>query len=341
MRATLFLNTVASKLRTWGVPISIVIGSILIAAAYVLPNITTKEIATAVSPSFAEANSNDDLLKSLAGKDSDGDGLPDWEEALYGTDPNKVISNKFNIPDGEAVKQGLLTPQSQIATSTDASDIPQPAPATDSLTDAFAKTFFQQYMAASGGQTLDPASEQTLLTQLVTQFVANAPAITSSYATSSVAVSAGETPLEYAGAVEAVLTADDAGISVKDSDLIALLEDGTINDDTDSLQKLKTLSVTYRKFSTDLSALTAPPSLLGAHLMLVRSFDELSLATALTAKLNDDPLAALTSIAVYSSAPEDFVHAASTISDEVESTAGVPKKGAPGYLLYTVEQAGK
>ncbi|MEK7582072.1 MAG: thrombospondin type 3 repeat-containing protein, partial [Patescibacteria group bacterium] len=32
---------------------------------------------------------NDITLGQLIGKDTDGDGLKDWEEMLWGTDPNK------------------------------------------------------------------------------------------------------------------------------------------------------------------------------------------------------------------------------------------------------------
>jgi len=38
--------------------------------------------------------------------DSDHDGLPDWEEALYGTDPHNPDTDGDGTPDGEEIKEG-------------------------------------------------------------------------------------------------------------------------------------------------------------------------------------------------------------------------------------------
>ncbi|MBI4132165.1 MAG: hypothetical protein HY474_00865 [Candidatus Sungbacteria bacterium] len=41
----------------------------------------------------------------LAARDSDGDGLRDWEEALYQSDPQKIDSDGDGTPDGEEVRK--------------------------------------------------------------------------------------------------------------------------------------------------------------------------------------------------------------------------------------------
>ncbi len=41
-----------------------------------------------------------------AGKDSDGDGLKDWEEAVWGTDPQNPDTDGDGMPDGEEIKEG-------------------------------------------------------------------------------------------------------------------------------------------------------------------------------------------------------------------------------------------
>lgn len=43
---------------------------------------------------------------SYATLDSDNDGLPDWEEKLYGTDPNNPDTDGDNTPDGKEIKLG-------------------------------------------------------------------------------------------------------------------------------------------------------------------------------------------------------------------------------------------
>ena len=46
------------------------------------------------------------IQKSLAEKDSDKDGLKNWEEALWGTDPNNSDTDGDGTPDGEEVGLG-------------------------------------------------------------------------------------------------------------------------------------------------------------------------------------------------------------------------------------------
>ena len=47
-------------------------------------------------------------VSDLVNKDTDSDGVPDWEESLWGTDPTKKVSNQDGIPD-EAYIEKLKT----------------------------------------------------------------------------------------------------------------------------------------------------------------------------------------------------------------------------------------
>ncbi|MGZ2907003.1 thrombospondin type 3 repeat-containing protein, partial [Pseudomonas aeruginosa] len=77
-------------------------------------------------------------------KDSDNDGLPDWEEALYGTDPHNAHSISPTLTDGQAVAEGLIKPQMSIASSSPQNildSIPGQLPADGSLTQQFSQDF--------------------------------------------------------------------------------------------------------------------------------------------------------------------------------------------------------
>ena len=53
------------------------------------------------------SDSNQQLaLAKDTNKDSDGDGLKDWEEALYGTNPQKADTDGDGTPDGEEIRLG-------------------------------------------------------------------------------------------------------------------------------------------------------------------------------------------------------------------------------------------
>ncbi|MDP3402478.1 MAG: thrombospondin type 3 repeat-containing protein, partial [bacterium] len=89
------------------------------------------------------AQSSEELLREYAAKDSDSDGLPDWQEALYGTDPFNPESFRVGILDGEAVAQGLIEPRVTVRAEkepTNLDSIPGTVAAPSSLTDRFSQT---------------------------------------------------------------------------------------------------------------------------------------------------------------------------------------------------------
>lgn len=82
--------------------------------------------------------------------DSDHDGLPDWEEALYGTDPHNPDTDGDGTSDGKEIALGrnplvkgpkdfLAVKDNPVATSTDKENL--------TVTDTFARDFFAKYIA--------------------------------------------------------------------------------------------------------------------------------------------------------------------------------------------------
>src|ERR1035437_7373016 len=74
------------------------------------------------SPPVVQASTETALLQAIASKDSDSDGLPDWEESRYGTDPHVADTFHLGMTDGESVAKGLIVPKAiadiPVATST-------------------------------------------------------------------------------------------------------------------------------------------------------------------------------------------------------------------------------
>jgi hypothetical protein len=64
---------------------------------------------TYIKPGGTNNNNNLSVLSATTTPseiDSDHDGLPDWEEALYGTDPHNPDTDGDGTPDGEEIKEG-------------------------------------------------------------------------------------------------------------------------------------------------------------------------------------------------------------------------------------------
>ncbi len=86
-----------SKKFVASLSVAVILILIAIALSYQKPNITK----------YGDNNllaSN--ATSSINEKDSDNDGLPDWEEALYGTNPNNPDTDGDGTPDGEEIKEG-------------------------------------------------------------------------------------------------------------------------------------------------------------------------------------------------------------------------------------------
>lgn len=86
-----------------------------------------------------------DSVADLINKDSDRDGLKDWEEALYGTDPNNKDSNNNGVLDGTEVHKQ----------NTDKNNSSSGQPTT-STTEQFGQQFFVAASALKNAGKFDP-----------------------------------------------------------------------------------------------------------------------------------------------------------------------------------------
>ena len=316
---------------------SLIVATLLIGGAYISSG------QTIFSHQVASAESTDDLLKSYAAKDSDGDGLPDWEEALYGTDPNKAISNPFGIPDGEAVAEGKLGPQTlkdqlpKTDAPTPVSDLPGTDPASGSVTEQFSEQFLQAYMAKSNGQPLSDTDQQDLVNSLL-QNVGSLTAgmFDSHYTIVSIHTNTSESVLTYAGGVEDIIQAHD--VAQGNAEPITLMQSLLENSDESARTKLKTLSDSYAAITKDLVAQSVPPSLAANHLMLIQSFDSLAKATAAVTNYEKDPVAVLGSLKIFQPASQAVLNSLSQIAAAVLTT-GEPAPGTPGAMIVNMARS--
>jgi hypothetical protein len=300
-------------------------------------------------PSFlnsraVNAESTEELLKAYSSKDSDGDGLPDWQEALYGTDPNKAISNPFGILDGEAAKEGKLTPNalaSQLpsaeATTTKltSDDLPGVDPAPGSLTEQFSHEFLQDIVEASAGKPLDDATKQQIQQALFAKYTALAQqSFASNYTIISVHTQAGLSISDYAAGVESALK--DNEVAQGEGDPISLMDSLINKNDATARPKLARLAKAYAAMRDQLLRTPAPPALANQHLELIQSLDSLSKATTAVLYYEKDPIAMLGGIGIYTPMFKKFIGALTGMGTAILAQ-GEPSAGQPGsYILAIV-----
>jgi len=324
--------------RTLRISAASFIALLMVGAAYVLsgPNFFTNRIAN--------AGTTDELLKAYAAKDTDGDGLPDWQEALYGTDPNKADTDGDGISDGEAAKEGKLTPnalasqlpEEQAGTTTTQdilNDVPGIDPAPGSITEQFSQEFLQEITQASNGQPMTDDEQQALVQKLVEKFSAQAAqSFNSSYTLVSVHTNANMDIRTYAGAVEDVLKTNE--VPDGQGDPLALMQAVIQDNDASARKELENLAGAYGSIRDGLLTISVPPALASDHLELIRSFDSLAKSTNLTTHYEKDPLGTLGAISNYQPSFAGITDGIRGIATEILAN-GEPAAGEPGAYIVS------
>lgn len=298
-RDSICLTAVTLSPRTVSIVIALFLSGSFIALGYYF--------SSPLSPRFANAESAEALLKAYAEKDTDADGLPDWQEALYGTDPQNASSAAAGMTDAEAVASGAVKPKfasEAIPAPEPVSEdmFPGPSAAKGSFTERFSQSFIQQYLSG-GAQNLETSGKQALVANLLATFSKEAQVLVqSSYTASSVRTSSSLSATAYAAALESVFASYDIS---DDFGTVASLSDRLVTKEDESARpKLRKLQAALEGATRDFTAVEAPAAHAADHLILIRSFDTLAKIAALMVSYEDDPVAALGALGAYAPASE-------------------------------------
>jgi len=319
-------------LRHWRIAFSALLSAVIIATAYMFAH-------SVESPQSAQASTETALLQAIAAKDSDGDGLPDWEEALYGTSPNTIDTFHLGMTDGEAVAKGLVVPRAvadvSVATSSqnslDSNGLPPP-PAEGTLTDAFAKNFFTLYLSAkqaNGGADLTQSDIQNVANQAI-QSLSSVVTIAPDFKSVNdltISGSGVDALATFAVSAEAVLLKNTSNATTSE---INYLKNALLNNDDTALPYIASIAKAYRDSATGLAALPVPMELAVNDLMLINTMMYISeIATDFT-QVYTDPLAAILALQQYPQATQSLGTAFVHIGDIYAASGISLHTGTPG-----------
>ncbi|MBI5405574.1 hypothetical protein HY972_00845 [Candidatus Kaiserbacteria bacterium] len=312
--------------------------AVLVAGAYLLAR-------GIESPSVAEASTETALLQAIAVKDSDGDGLPDWEEALYGTSPNIVDTFSLGMTDGQAVAKGLVVPKAiadiAVATSSpsapDADGLP-PAPAEGTLTNAFTKSFLSLYLAArqaAGGADLSEADMRNIANESI-RSISSMVAIAPDYKSAkdiTVSGSGRDALTAFATSAEAVFAKNRPDTSKSE---VEYLKDALEKNDATAFSSIASIAKAYRDAAAGLAMLPVPQELAADDLLLVNTMIRISGITSDFARVNDDPLATIVALEQYPDAAQSLATAFLHIREIYAATGVSLSAGAPGASFVNI-----
>lgn len=316
--------------RTISLGVSVLAALGLVFAAYAL--------SRPIAPPLVEAGISEELLRTYASQDSDNDGLFDWKEVLYGSDVNDPRSIDPSLLDGEAVERGLVSPkfvsETPAADPVSVEELGGTPPTPGSLTDSFARLFFEQYISL-GSAELTPEGRQAFVAELSRQFQEQGTRkLSSTLTVVSLRVSTSQSFLSYIEEVERILLVHE--VPEGNENPLPFLEALIVGGNVTAKEKLLVLVTAYENIARDLRLVEVAPEDIDTHLAIVRSFDVLSRTTAALSNYDRDPVLALNALGMYPDTWKTLSSSFVTLGTKIVSTGGEPLPTAPGALIVSL-----
>ncbi len=270
-----------------------------------------KEIFTG---SGAQANSplvvENQTVTSLVNQDSDGDGISDWEETLWGTDKNKKITFN-NTPDSTYIDNKKK--ELNIEGSVNVNKLTE--------TDKFAREFFSTFTAMKASGQVDSDTINGFSNALG-QKVAN-PNLVDQYTEKDVKIDTSVDnndpthKLAYYTSLERLLQSyKTSGIG----DELDIVNSGlTLSPTTtpDSFAKLPIIANAYQDFAQKVMDLTVPSELATFHLQIANSAHNTGISVQNMSQIISDPLIGLEGLSQYQKYSDALVKAVEDLSTAV------------------------
>ena len=222
---------------------------------------------------------------SLIQKDTNKNGIPDWEEYLWGLDPNK---------NGPENKEFILAKKNSLIQSGDMTPLDDSKAISDH--DMLSQEFFATVIALQQTGELDETSMNSIA-ENVGKNIETTP-IPDVYTNSMLAITTDSTLSEknYQESLSALIN------KYKDADIgneLTFIVQGISNNDPQALYAAKTVAEAYRSFSKEFIKIPVPKSIAVAHLSAANNYEKVGQIINDLAKTLSDPLVGMKSIVNY------------------------------------------
>lgn len=222
--------------------------------------------------------------------DSDIDGLPDWQEELYGSDPQKTDTDEDGTNDGDEITLDrdptIPGPKDPLITRADLINMQVGSSTPGTITDKASIELFTNYLMLKKQGTLKPEDEAKLVDDISKQVTASA-SLKDKYALKDLTVteSTNETITIY-------------GDRIAQAALAFYYELDSYKNFQDAEYLLK-ISAAYKKYGDTLFVVRVPNVMQDVHLVLVNYMYKTSTFFEVLSKADADPMAGLVVASQY------------------------------------------
>ena len=236
-------------------------------------------------------------VEELMKKDSDADGVADWEENLWGTDSNNPTT--FNgVPDATYIankKKDLNVAQVDNTNLTE--------------TDKFAREFFAAFSAMKASGQVDSTSINNFSNALGQKIIN--PNIVDQFSAKDVKVD-NNNDTNNQKKYYAVLQKTFKGYqSIGLGDELSIISGEIGSPETsispDQSKKLLDIAKAYKSFAQDVIQTPVPSDLVNYHLQIANSSNNIGLSVENMSKVKGDPIVGLSGISEYQKYSDDLV----------------------------------
>jgi len=279
-----------------GIVSALILGVAVVSSAFLLTREAPLTDRAVASPSSA-------LRSEIIEKDSDNDGLLDWEEELWGTDPFVVDSDGDGILDGEFVA----------ARKKDKSTVEILADENLNFSARFSRDFFGAYLEFKADEVLTEAEQGQLIKIMLDGTQPNLPAITSVAEITTTPTSIEAQEIYLRDTLQAIQNATPKGVLESE---IVLLEKAFEGNQIYLLDNVMQIAGGYGTLSVTLSGMAAPKSFAQQHAALITATERLAVIIAAFGNADEDPLYALAALPAYE---EETLRLARTLSNLIDA----------------------
>jgi hypothetical protein len=241
-------------------------------------------------------------IKDLVQKDSNNNGIPDWEEALWGLDPTK---------NGDSNKEFIMSKRQALTQGADATPVQsQSTPENQQL----AQDFFATIMSLQETGNLDDNSMQAI-SDAIGQKITATPlpdiytlAMTKTIATTQLA------RINYLNDYGQLI------IKYKNDNIggeLAYVDVALQNNDPGAVALVEKIAASYRSFGKDLMNLSVPESIAPTQVALANDYDKVGQSLGGLTQILTDPVVGMKALINYKTYSDALLTDTKNLSDKI------------------------
>ncbi len=247
-----------------------------------------------------------------AEKDTDNDGLLDWEEALWKTDPEIVDTDGDGISDGEEVRAGrnpklagacdekekkcsdkLQSPE-EISKNQN-SDPEEPSTFTAKIAQEFGKNYFAG-KGLVGGESLSASAQQSLADSITLGIEQGVAAYQDVFTKEDIKISKFLSPKLYLNKLGGAFSKNFEGVSAGEMDIVGLV---LSKEQFENTKLFEPLIEAYKNMVLFLQKETVPETYTELHLEILNIMQNILFAVRSMKNIEEDPAKAIVGVRLY------------------------------------------